>query len=1159
MSFQVKCCFALVLILALVPAMYAQDVRASISGNVTDPSGAAVVDATVTATNTATNATVVTKTNTSGLYLTPFLAPGAYQLTVEAAGFKRYFERDIKLQTLDKLRLDVQLQLGAVSDSVTVEAAVATIQTETASRSQIISNEMIANIPTQGRNPFQIVWAAPGVVKSGGWRYLRSFDIGGTTGFSVNGGRASESEVLQDGISNVQSSRQVIHVPTMDSVAEFKILTNNYDAQYGRTGGGVVTIVTKSGSNDMHGIAYEYFQNAKLNANQTELNAAGTAKSPNHINAYGFEAGGPVFIPKVFNGKNKLFWMVAYEGMKQRSADPGVQTVPIMDIRGGDFTNLLNGSGQQILIYDPLTTQSDGSRTPFAGNKIPSNRLNTVAVNALKYYPAPTSAGTGPNHVLNYPYPSRWIGDLSQWIGRVDYAINPKNNVYFRYGQNPYQEFRGLVFMQNLSPVNPAEPTGNAPLIRNGRTWNWDWTSTLSPHMTFDLRAGLSRWEETTGTIFGTGFDQNQLGFDPNLTKQFTRIGFPMITFNTSGGNDYQQFGPSRLTSYNTNSAYTIQPNLNMVVGKHFLKFGAEGRRYDDFSLNPGVATGSYDFTKMWTQANKNTGDAVSGNAVASYLLGYPNSAYDDRNIDPAFTHYFYAGFFQDDWKATSRLTVNMGLRWDTELGVTERYDRMVKGVDLNAASPIASSVSGLALKGQVLFANLNGQSRRSYNADTNNFAPRIGLAYRLGDKWVIRGGYGLYYLGMYYAGSNQGYSQRTNATISTDGLTPAVNLTNAFALQPNGQLYSAVGNSQGAGSFLGQAPSMIYQNAVAPYSHQYSFDIQRELPGSMLLEVGYVGNQTRKLPLTAGVNYLPTAQMGQASSYYTTQVPNPMAGLIPLAPALNGTTIQRQYLLYAYPQYGGGFNLNDVPMGKQRYDSAQIKVTRRFSKGLTFLASYTISKTLEQTYLLNAQDFNLSDPSSTPLVKQSASSSAQIDVPQKFNLAGVYELPFGKGKPLASNIPGVVNQIIGGWELNYNITYMKGWAFAYPNNAQVTPGSAKLSNPTMAQWFNTSLWNNANGTRVGSQAANTLRTYPYYFSDVRSPGYRNWDASVTKYFPIHDRLRLQFRFEMVNAFNHPWFTALASTDVTSASFGRLNPTQNNLPRFIKLGLNMQW
>jgi len=263
------------LLVTLVPAAYAQEVRASISGTVTDQTGAAATNATVTVTNPATNASVVVKTNDVDLYLTPFLAPGTYQLAVEAAGFKRYVQTGIKLQTLDKLRVDVALQVGEVTSSVTVEAAVATLQTETASRSQIISNEMTVNIPTQGRNPFQIVWAAPGVVKSGGWRYLRSFAIGGTTGFAVNGGRSGQNEVLQDGISNVQSSQQVIHVPTIDSVAEFKILTNTYDAQYGRTGGGVITIVTKSGTNDFHGSVFEYFQNA----NQFELNAAGPIAS----------------------------------------------------------------------------------------------------------------------------------------------------------------------------------------------------------------------------------------------------------------------------------------------------------------------------------------------------------------------------------------------------------------------------------------------------------------------------------------------------------------------------------------------------------------------------------------------------------------------------------------------------------------------------------------------------------------------------------------------------------------------------------------------------------------------------------------------------------------------------------------------------------------
>ena len=584
--------------------------------------------------------------------------------------------------------------------------------------------------------------------------------------------------------------------------------------------------------------------------------------------------------------------------------------------------------------------------------------------------------------------------------GRLDYQINSSNSVFFRYGQNPFEEFRGLVFVTDLNQDNPAEPTGNAPLIRNGRNWTVNWTSTISPRLTFNLRAGLNRWEETTGNTFGTGFDQRQLGVDPALFGQFTRVGFPVFDF----AGTYQAMGPSRLISYGANDVYTVQPNVNLVWGKHLPKSGVELRKYNDNTLDPGSAVGSYTFRKDWTQAVATRSDAVSGNELASFLLGYPFTAFVDRNIDPAFTHFYYVGYFQDDWKLSQRLTLNFGLRWDYESPATERYDRMVRGLDFNAASPIAARAQGLNLKGTVLFANLDGQPRGSFTPDRNNFAPRIGAAYRLTDKWVLRGGYGLYYLGQGATGTNQGYSQRTNATTTLDTLKPAVTLENAFALLPGGQLLGAVGNANGAASFLGQAITANWLDRPLPYSHQYSFDIQRELGGGILIEAGYVGNLSRKLPINTLGNYVPTSELGRRTAagtidtaYYTGQTPNPMAGLVPLNPALNGATASRQNLLFAFPQFSQ-ININNIPIGKQRYDSFQLKATKRFSQGLTFLASYTVAKTLEQVTLLNLQDLNLSDPASTKLVKQSAD---QIDIPQKFNLAGVYELPFGKGKAL--------------------------------------------------------------------------------------------------------------------------------------------------------------
>lgn len=722
----------------------AQEVRASLSGIITDPSGAPIPAAKITVTNTAKNTSVVSTTNESGLYNTPLLEPASYSVAIEKDGFRRVVRDNVVLQSLDKARLDVQLQVGAVTDSVTVDATISQLQTETANRDTALNNQLIANLPTQGRNPFQIAWAAPGVFKAGGWRYLRSFDIGGTTGFSVNGGRSGENEVLLDGVSNVRSNRQVIHVPTMESIQEFKVLTNTYDSQYGRTGGGIVTMVTKSGTNQLHGNLFEYFQAENLNANQTELNAAGTKKPPQNINAYGFFLSGPIFVPKVFDGRNKFFWTLSHESMRQRSADPGVQTVPANEWRNGNFSTRRNAQNALVEIFDPLTTVTNGTRTPFPGNIIPANRISPIATAALKYVPGPRAGGVGPAQIQNYPYPSRWVADMFQWGGRVDYQVNAKNNTNFRYGQNPFTEYRGLVYIQNVSDINPAEPTGNAPLNRNGRTFGFNWTSTLNPTTTFDLRLGLNRWETSSGSSYGAGFDPRQLGFDSNLVSQYTKLAFPRFDF----GAAYAPIGSNSVANSTNADTYSIQPNLNKVIGRHFIKFGIEARRYNTNSLNPGTSSGQFSFGRNWTQRLSTQADATSGDEFATFLLGYPTSGFVDRNIDPAFKHYFYAGFFQDDFKVSNRLTVNLGLRWDYEAPPVERFDRMVQSLDFAAASPIAAQATGLNLKGAVRFANVGGAPSGSFIPDKNNFAPRVGFAYRLTEKWLVRGGYGMFYLG---------------------------------------------------------------------------------------------------------------------------------------------------------------------------------------------------------------------------------------------------------------------------------------------------------------------------------------------------------------------------------------------------------------------------
>ena len=1141
--------------LLLSAALLAQEVRASLSGLITDKTTAPIVGAEILISNTATNASLRAESSSTGNYVLPFLPPGIYTLTVQLKGFKKFVRQNIVLQAQDRARVDVELEIGDLTQSVTVSDAVSLLETESASRSQIIANELIQNVPTQGRNPFQIAWSAAGVIKTGDWRYLRSFDIGGTTGISINGGKNRENEVLLDGISNVRGDRTVIHVPTMETVQEFKVLTNTYDSQYGRTGGGIISIVTKSGGNLFHGNAFEYFQAEELNANQSELNRTGVKKPPMNINAFGIQASGPVWIPKLFDGRNKLFWLVSYEGMRQRSADPGTLTVPLAAWRGGDFSTLLNAQGASVAVYDPLTTEANGNRQAFPNNRIPANRIHPVASAALGFYIPPTSPGEGPARINNYIFPSRWVSNLDQWTGRMDYVINSHNNLFFRYGQNPFQEFRGLVWPER----SVAESSGNTPLNRNGRNWTADWTSTLTPSTTFNLRAGLARWEEAGGNGYGTGFDPRKLGFADSLVGQFSVLQFPGF-----GLGSYAQIGNGRPVAPGTNDAYTLQPNLSHVSGKHFLKFGAEVREFRDNRANPGNASGFYNFGKNWTQARANTADAVSGNELATFLLGIPTSASVDRGIDTAFTNRYYALFVQDDWKLTPRLTLNIGLRWDYETPLVERYDRMLRGFDFNANSPITAP--GLNLKGGVLFANQGGVPRNSFNRDRNNIQPRVGLAYKLAPEWVLRGGYGLYYLGQNESGATQGFSRASSAITSTDGnLTPAVNLTNAFANLPNGRLLSPIGNSQGLASFLGEGININFLDRNLPASHQYSIDIQHELPGNLLAEIGFVGNLSRGLPVNTNINVIPSSELGRRlpsgavdTAYYTGQVANPLRGLIPNNAAKNGANIARQELLLPYPQYGG-FNYNSLPIGRQRYDGLQAKLTKRYSQGIVFNASYSFIKVREQVSLLNTQDYNFADPRSTPLEKRSAN---QIDIPHKFAAAGVWDLPVGHGQRFGGNWKGVRHLALGGWQINFNLAFQSGWAADHPNAKPVKDGSANLgSGATFPRYFDTSLWDDAGGRRVAAQAPFTIRDFPTRFTDVRVPGYRNVDASLAKYFPITEKVRLQFRFEMVNAANRPWFSNLASgaLDVTNPSFGQLDPTQRNLPRFIKLALNLSW
>ncbi len=1150
---------ATVTLLALAAAAgWSQEFRASVSGTVTDPSGSPVEGARVVITNIERNTPAETATNAAGRYQVQFLLPGRYTVRVEKAGFKNLLRDGIALSSADRLSLDLRLELGAVAESITVTGEAPLLQTETATRTTMVENRLIENIPTSGRNLYQLQYTQPGVIKNSNyWGDFELYAFGNINGVIIGGGRGNENETLIDGVTATRGDRGVSFAPSLNATQEFTLHTNAYDAQFGRVGGGVTSITLKSGTNMLHGELFEFFENEKLYATPWASNALGNRKSPFKLNTFGFTLDGPVYIPKVVDGRNRIFFMFSLEALRERNPGLQTRTLPASEQLQGDFSRLLNSAGRPVILYDPLTTQlqPNGSytRTPFAGNRIPGGRINPVAAKTASFYPAPNRPGIGPENQTNYALVTPAKNGYDQWLGKMDIRFSQRSNVSFRYGQTPWSNFARIVW-----GTNPAEPSGEAPSTRISRNWGADWTYTLGPAVVFNLRGGLARYEGFGGNIFAGGFDPRQLGFPDSLVRQFTTLQFPRFNLGT-----YSEIGATNVTSYETHDSYSIQPNMSWIHGRHSMKFGAEGRLYNRNQLQPGSASGNYTFDKRWTQADPQRADALSGNEFASFLLGNPSGGSVARNIDPSWQNKYYALFFQDDWKMTPRLTLNFGLRWDYETPRVERFNRMIRGFDFNTASPIASRVSGLSLRGGVVYAGSDGSAREAYFPDRNNWQPRLGLAWQFRNKYVLRAGYGLTYLGQSSNGPDTGFSRTTSLIATTDNVTPAVTLSDPFptGLFPTG-LLQPIGSSQGLATNIGLGVGAQYLDRTLPYSHQFSVGIQREVPGGFLLDAAYVLNITRKLPVGLGLNFIPrdvleSIPVANRQAYFNEQVTNPMAGLLP-GSAFNGARVPRQQLLVAYPHFSS-VGISDVPIGRQRSDALQIKATRKFSQGLGLQVSYTAGKIIEAVSPLNGQDVNLANLIETRLEKR----LIEFDTPQLLAVVTSYEMPFGKGKRFGGGVNKVANAFIGGWNLNVQYVMRSGPVFPFPNAAPLDARSARFNHserdelarskgrgqfdPVFDVFFNTSLFPNR------AQTPFTLRDFPTRFPDVRSKALNVWELSLFKEFLFREKLRWQIRADAQNAFNIPWFSRLQSADVANAQFGRLNPSPRTEAREIIL------
>ncbi len=949
--------FCVALLLAAGSPAGAQDFRGAVAGTVTDSSGGRTPGVTVSAINVATNGTTTTTTDNDGAYTLRYLTPGIYSVTAELSGFKKMVRENVEVRIGDRLELDLHLEVGRMEETVSVTAEAPLLDTASGSNGQVIDEKRIALMPLSDGNPFVLARLAPGVAYTGDLKFSRPFDNGGTSDFTADGG-PGRNEFTLDGSPNMANGRRVAFVPPAGAVQEFKVETATFDAQQGHTAGATVNVTLKSGTNRFRGDAYYHYRDETLSANDFFLERAGRPKDPLDYKRYGFTIGGPAWLGKLYDGRDKTFFFGAFEWLYDTFPEPGQFTVPTEAQRNGDFSGLL---AQGIVIYDPLTAvrRADGriERQPFPGNIIPTSRLSPIGQSYVKYYPLPNQPGDAQgrnNFITGNPRGD----DFYSMNYRVDQVLTDKQRMFVRYSRNNRVEHRG----NWTGEVNGILPTGNF-LYRINDAVNVDHVWTLSNSSLLNLRGSYSRFQEPSVRQHQGIFDPASLGF-PTAASQYFGANKYFPRFDMDDSASYSDLGDSFSGGTNA-SIYSFQPTWTLNRGKHSLRSGTDLRVYREESFPSVQSAGRYDFARgsVLTRQLDNSPAAAIGQDLAAVLLGIPSGGTIDRSAS-RFNQVVYGGvFFQDDWRVTSKLTMNLGLRWEYEGAPTERDNRNVRGFDpaaelritgpaqaAYAASPIPEIAAGaFRVRGGLQFATPD--NRGTIKPDLNNFQPRFGFAYQADSKTVVRGGWAIYAVPALFdiSGLYQpGFSQGTSIVPTLDaGLTVRATLANPF---PDG-VATPPGSSNGPNTFLGRSigrfnDNLDYRNGQ---SMRWSISMQRELPGQFVAEAAYVASRSYDLTTDFNLNpvprqYLSTSPVRDTATinFLTANVANPFAGLLP-GEGLNGATTQRQQLLRPYPQF---VNIDTRRYdGSSSYDSAQFRLERRFRGGYTVLGAYTWSR----------------------------------------------------------------------------------------------------------------------------------------------------------------------------------------------------------------------
>ncbi|MBI3473792.1 MAG: TonB-dependent receptor [Candidatus Solibacter usitatus] len=1119
-----------VLVLACL-SLTAQEFRATLQGTVTDPSKAAIVGADVTLRNTATSVERKGLSDNTGHYLFQFLPPGPYSLTIKAAGFKTEVRDGVSLSLGDNTRIDVELPVGQATEMVSVVGDVAAVQSESSSLGSVVRQEIIDTLPLKGHSSLFMFTLATGVVNNRYGEDTRPNDTITNVSYSSNGSPVASGDVSVDGVANTINVNRGVNisqwVPAVDAVAEFKLQTGTLPAEYGRAGGNIMNIVIKSGTNELHGSAYEFLRNAALDANLFFNNLRGAPLARYGSNTYGFSVGGPVWIPGAYNGKNRTFFFVNFEGSREGNGISPLLSVPTDRMRTGDFSEIAT------VIYNPLSVRSAGgvsTRDPFPGNIVPQAAQDPVGRNIMNFWPKANV--TGPDRarpfVNNYAFSAKWPRDYDATVVKIDHHFSDKNLFFARVNKGEGR----LVFPYRFEGV----ATGGRNNVKRphvGVALND--TILLSDHTTLDVRLGAARGIENNRP-WSDGFDPGSLGFSSSFVNLIQSKAFPNINVS-----DMEGLADSPYI-FDPGYTWSLQPSLSLQRGRHLFKTGGDFRLLRGNYFRNLTPSGSFSFGPNQTGGpNAATPGAGTGFGLASMLVGFGSGSLP-YNTGLSIQNVYYGLYFQDDFRVSSRLTLNLGLRWEYESPRTERYNRTTRGWAYNTASPL--QVPGLSLRGGLLYAGVNGQERGIYNPDRNNFAPRIGFAYSVTKKLVLRGGYALSYIPVIGSVTADGYSNTTPWVSSTDGgITIKDRLSNPF---PTG-LLPPIGNSQGLATLLGQGVSFVEPADTYPRFHNWQFNIQRELPGQLLVEAAYVG--TRGIGLianTENLNQIDPQNLSMGAAL-TQTVANPFLGR--LTGALGGATVQRLVLLRPYPQYTGVGRINPG-YGNSVYHSIQLRVEKRLSHGVAALVSFTGSKNIT----------DLSSPQN-PYNRRLERAVGDFDVPQRLTIAAAWDLPFGKGRPHGGNAPRALDLLIGGWQLSTFSTFQGGFAQGFgvqggnyagfgvrPNViGDPTAGVSGGHGERLGRYFNTDAF--------ARPADFTLGNLGPRIASVRNPGMNNVNLTLSKDFRIVERIKLQFRASQFNLFNHPVFSG-PNTTVGNASFGRIS-AQNNISRQTEFALRV--